>query len=231
MNRSFDFLTAQEEAGTIVKHTGTWRDVSQFSIYSFIKRMLDIFLSIVGIFLTLPVWLCIALLIKLSGRGPVFFTQIRAGLNGKPFRMYKFRSMVLDAEDRLNDLIDIDNLEEPVFKIKNDPRVTMVGRILRRTSLDELPQIINVLKGEMSLIGPRPEELRIVEKYNGYQRVRLKTKPGITGYQQIMNRGESSFSRRFYYDLIYLNNQNLFMDFYIVFMTVPVVLLGKGTTH
>ncbi|MCP4108916.1 MAG: sugar transferase [Desulfobacteraceae bacterium] len=230
MNRTSDFSTDQG-AATIVKQTGIWRDHSQLPIYSFIKRMLDIFLSIFGIFLTLPLWLCIAILIKLSSRGPVFFTQVRAGLNGKPFRMYKFRSMVVDAEDRLNDLIDINNLEEPVFKIKNDPRVTLAGRILRRTSLDELPQIINVLKGEMSLIGPRPEELRIVEKYNEYQQARLKTKPGITGYQQIMNRGESSFSRRFHYDLIYLNNQNLFMDFYIVFMTVPVVLLGKGTTH
>jgi len=167
----------------------------------------------------------------LTGDGPVFFTQIRAGLHGKPFRMYKFRSMVKDAEKKLNDLVDIDKLDEPVFKITNDPRVTTVGRFLRRTSLDEIPQIINVLKGDMSIVGPRPEELRNVEKYDAFQRRRLKAKPGLTGYHQITNRGEPSLAKRIEYDIIYLKNQGFFVDLYIILKTVYVVLAGKGVTY
>ncbi len=207
------------------------RDASLHPVYSIVKRAMDIFIAGVTILLGMPIWLGIALLIKLTSDGPVFFTQIRAGLHGKPFRMYKFRSMVKDAEKNLNDLVDIDKLDEPVFKIINDPRVTAVGRFLRRTSLDEFPQIINVLKGEMSIVGPRPEELCIVERYDVFQRRRLKAKPGLTGYHQITNRGEPSLSKRIEYDILYLKNQGLIMDLFIIAKTVYVVLTGKGITY
>ncbi len=229
INSFFDIPLSQDKAIGFSNVPVTRQNEDLYPEYSFIKRVADITGAVLGILLSLPLWIFIAILIKMTSKGPVFFIQTRAGQNGKPFKMYKFRSMVVDAEDRLNELIDIDNLEEPVFKIKNDPRVTLAGRFLRRTSLDELPQVINVLKGEMSLVGPRPEEVRIVEKYSAYQRLRLKAKPGISGYQQIMNRGEASFSKRLEYDLVYLEKQNVIMDLHILFMTVFVVFSGKGT--
>ncbi|MCP4112903.1 MAG: sugar transferase [Desulfobacteraceae bacterium] len=232
LSGSYNMVVAQDEIGSFAGHPiFCLRDACLHPAYAFAKRGMDFLVAIIGILIGMPVWLCVALLIKLTSKGPVFFTQVRAGINGKPFKMYKFRSMVADAEDRLKHLIDIDKLDEPVFKIKNDPRVTLIGRFLRQTSLDEIPQVINVLKGEMSLVGPRPEELCMVEKYNLCQQRRLKAKPGITGYQQIMNRGETSLSERIKYDLIYLKNQGLFMDLYILLMTVFVVVKSKGTTH
>jgi lipopolysaccharide/colanic/teichoic acid biosynthesis glycosyltransferase len=142
--------------------------------------------------------------------------------------MYKFRSMVEDAEERLGELVDFDKIEEPVFKLSEDPRVTPVGKFLRRTSLDETPQMINVLLGSMSLVGPRPEQVELVARYTPWQRRRLKAKPGITGYQQVMSRGDLSLARRIEYDLYYLKFQSLFLDLYILFKTLIVVLRGDG---
>lgn len=198
--------------------------------YSTVKRLVDVCVSSALIMLGMPLWIAIALFIKSGSKGPIFFTQIRAGLHGKPFKMYKFRSMVEDAEAKLGGMVDIDKLDEPVFKIKNDPRITTVGRFLRRTSLDETPQLLNVLKGEMSIVGPRPEELALVEKYDHQQRRRLKGLPGITGYQQINNRGEPSLSRRIKYDLIYLKHQGPTLDSYIILKTIWVVIRSKGLT-
>ena len=232
LSDSYSVLIAQDEVGSFAGHPIVClRDAVLHPGYAVVKRLIDTIVAAIGVFLGIPLWIGIALTIWIANHGPVFYTQIRSGYNGKPFKMYKFRSMVVDAEERLKNLIDVDNLNEPVFKIRNDPRVTTVGRFLRRTSLDEVPQLINVLKGEMSLVGPRPEELSIVEKYDAYQRRRLKAKPGITGYQQIMNRGEASLSKRIRYDLIYLKNQSLLMDLYILGVTVFVVLSGKGNTH
>ncbi len=145
--------------------------------------------------------------------------------------MFKFRSMAADAEERLRELVAFDALAEPVFKLKNDPRVTPVGRLLRRTGLDEVPQLLNVIRGDMSIVGPRPEEVALVERYDAVHRRRLKARPGITGYQQIMNRGEASLVARVRHDLLYLKQQSLMFDFYIMFRTVGVVLRGSGTTH
>ncbi len=136
--------------------------------------------------------------------------------------------MVQDAEQRLCQLVNFDSLEEPVFKIKNDPRVTPVGGFLRRTGLDEIPQLINVLKGEMSIVGPRPEQAELVERYNVWQRRRLKGVPGITGYQQVINRGIPCLSQRIDYDLYYLKHQSLSLDLQILFKTVGVVIRGDG---
>jgi len=145
--------------------------------------------------------------------------------------MLKFRTMVVDAEHRLTSIIDVNRLAEPVFKIVRDPRVTPVGRWLRRFSLDELPQLMNVLKGDMSLVGPRPEELRLVEHYDVWQRRRLKVKPGITGLQQIEARGAlSSLHDRVRLDMYYTRKQSTLLDLVILFRTVGIVLSGRGAT-
>ena len=198
--------------------------------YAVIKRIMDVTIASLLLVAGTPIWLFIAGAIKWQDGGPVLFSQVRAGLHGQLFRMYKFRSMVMDAEMRLKELVDFDKLSVPGFKLKGDPRVTWIGKWLRRTSLDEIPQLLNVLKGEMSLIGPRPELPGLVERYNPWQRRRLKAKPGITGYQQIMARGQP-LAAVIEYDLIYLKHQSLSLDLYILLKTVLVVLRGSGVTH
>jgi len=195
------------------------------------KRCSDVVLALTGIVLTLPLWALIAVAVKLSGKGPVFFSQERAGLGGRPFRMFKFRSMVVDAEDRLAEYVKIEELDQPVYKLKDDPRVTGVGRFLRRFGLDELPQLLNVLRGEMSLVGPRPEVVPLVERYTPEQRRRLLVKPGITGYQQIHNRGMPDMAARLVYDLYYLRYRNMTLDLWILVMTVFVITSGEEITY
>jgi len=204
------------------------RDASLHSGYKIVKRLLDILVSMVILLLGLPLWLVIALLVKLTSKGPVIYIQERVGLEGRPFKMYKFRSMVENADDQLKGLIDFDRLQEPVFNIRQDHRVTPLGRILRSWSLDEVPQFFNVLLGNISLVGPRPERVELVEKYNLWQRRRLKAKPGITGYQQIMSRGDPSLEKRIALDLHYLKHQGLWLDLYILVRTMVVVIRGDG---
>ncbi len=232
LSDSYDVIVSRHEVGSF---SGIplirLRDASMHPVYSKIKRLFDYTISIIILLGGMPLWLLIAIIIKLDSSGPVFFKQIRVGLYGATFSMYKFRTMVENAEAELGKLIDIEKLEEPVFKIKNDPRVTSIGKILRRTSFDELPQLLNVLKGDMSLVGPRPEELKIVERYNSFQRRRLKAIPGITGLQQVESRGDSLLSERIKYDLVYLKYQSFLLDFYILFKTTWVVISGKGVTH
>ncbi len=207
------------------------QDASLHPVYALAKRTIDLLVATVALLLTLPVCLVVAILIKTTSKGPVIFSQIRAGLHGRPFKMYKFRSMVAGADKKLGEVVDIDALAEPVFKVENDPRVTPFGRFLRRSSIDELPQLLNVLNGQMSLVGPRPEELQLVERYDPWQRRRLKAKPGITGYQQVVNRGANSLEERVKYDLVYLKHQSLLFDLYILLRTIFVVARGTGTTR
>ncbi len=204
------------------------REQPMYELSLLSKRIYDIVLSGLFLLFSAPVCILIIILIKLDSPGSVFFVQKRAGVGGKPFNMIKFRTMFVDAESRLKDLINLAELEEPVFKIKDDPRITRVGRFLRRTSLDEIPQFWNVLKGDMSLVGPRPEETQLVDKYNIWQRRRLKIKPGITGMQQIMCRGTTSLSDRVHYDIYYLRKHSLLLDTWIILRTIPVVISGKG---
>lgn len=192
------------------------------------KRGLDLAGSLIGLVISAPFMALIALLIKLDSPGPVFFVQERAGQYGKPFRMYKFRTMVQNAEELLKQLIDLDKLKQPAFKLKDDPRVTRVGRWLRRTSLDELPQLFNVLKGEMSLVGPRPEEIRIVQKYNPWQSQRLLVKPGMTGSMQVSGRADLPLNERVKLELAYIENYSIWKDIHILLKTVPAVLSGRG---
>jgi exopolysaccharide biosynthesis polyprenyl glycosylphosphotransferase len=198
--------------------------------YRIAKRCMDIAVSTLALLVSLPLFVIIPILIKLTSRGPVFYTQMRCGHNGQPFKIYKFRSMVADAEKILPEIMDFNRLKEPVFKLKDDPRVTLIGKILRKTSIDELPQLFNVLKGDLSLVGPRPEETGLVERYDPFFRERLKVKPGVTGLQQVICRGSNSLTERMKYDLAYIKAQSLLLDMKILLKTFGVVLLQKRAT-
>ncbi len=193
-----------------------------------IKRGLDITVSAGLLALMSPVLVLSAILIKLDSRGPIFFRQIRIGKKGNPFTMYKLRTMDADAESQLDDLIDLDALEEPVFKIHNDPRITRVGRFLRRSSLDEVPQFFNVLAGNMSLVGPRPEEEAVVALYDERQRQRLSVKPGLTGPMQVAGRGSLNFEERLALERDYLDNLTVAGDISILMRTPRAVIRGDG---
>ena len=193
-----------------------------------LKRATDVVVSGVLLALLLPLLAAVALVILLDSGRPVFFRQKRAGKDGAPFMMLKFRTMVVDAEERLSELVDLEELDEPVFKIQNDPRITRSGRFLRRTSLDEIPQFINVLKGEMSLVGPRPEEEAVVALYDERQRMRLAVKPGLTGPMQVYGRGDLTFEERLAIERDYLDNLSVTGDLAIILRTPAAVIRGDG---
>ncbi len=201
-------------------------DVSRST--AIVKRALDVLVSVTALVVLLPPCLLIGLAIKLDSRGPVLFAQVRAGTGGRPFRMLKFRSMVADAEEQLHNLVVLDRLPEPVFKLHGDPRVTRMGRTLRRWSLDELPQLWNVLVGDMSLVGPRPEQLELVEQYEPEHLRRLAVKPGITGPMQVYGRGELNFAERLAVERHYIENMSVFGDLRILALTIPAALSGRG---
>ena len=192
------------------------------------KRLMDLAVALIALPLLAPVMALISLAIMADSRGPVLFRQVRIGLKGQPFTIYKFRTMVDGAERALDRLVDVDSLPEPAFKIPDDPRITRVGRFLRRWSLDELPQLLNVLRGEMSLVGPRPEEARLVARYTDDQRRRLAVKPGMTGPMQVNGRGDLAFDERLRLELDYIERYSLAKDIRILASTVPTVIGGEG---
>lgn len=210
------------EAAALLKHRYAYR---------FFKRAFDIAFSM-AVLVTLS-WLfaLVAIAIKLDDpSGPVLFVQDRVGLNGTLFRMYKFRSMCVDAEERLKDLQELNERDGPAFKMKDDPRVTRVGRFIRRTNIDELPQFANVLMGEMSVVGPRPPLPSEVARYSSYQRLRLLVKPGITCYWQIDSRRDDlTFDEWVERDIRYMKECSLLTDLAIVLNTITVVLRGQGS--
>ncbi len=193
-----------------------------------LKRALDVAGSACLLVGLSPLFLLAALAIKLDDRGPVFYRQRRGGHRGRPFAMVKFRSMTDDAEERLADLLAIEKLETPVFKLRNDPRITRVGRHLRRLSIDELPQLINVLRGEMSLVGPRPEEMALVDRYDSEHMFRFELRPGLTGPMQVLGRGELTFAERLAVDMDYLETLSVTRDLRLIALTIPAVIRGKG---
>jgi exopolysaccharide biosynthesis polyprenyl glycosylphosphotransferase len=205
----------------------TW-DVSRSTL--FLKRTLDASLSLAALILLAPLFLLIAIVILLDSGRPILFAQRRAGLDGKPFRMLKFRTMVADAEERLFQLVSFDALTEPMFKFPDDPRVTRVGRLLRRASIDELPQLWNVLRGDMSLVGPRPEQVEIVERYTRSERFRLIVKPGVTGPMQVYGRGHLTFEERLALERDYIENLSLARDIRLLALTVKPVVTGRGAS-
>ena len=195
----------------------------------FLKRLFDFIISGVALVILAPVFMVIAAIIRMTSEGPVFYKQLRCGLYGRKFIFYKFRTMVKDAESKLKDLLIYNEMNGPVFKMTKDPRVTGMGKWLRKYSLDELPQLWNVLKGDMSLVGPRPPLPHEVENYDNWQRRRLSMRPGITCLWQISGRNEIvDFTEWMKLDLQYIDNWSLWLDFKILFRTIPVVLLGVG---
>ena len=196
--------------------------------YAILKRVFDIIFSILVLILSSPIMLLAAILVKLTSRGPVIFKQVRVGRGGRYFNCYKFRSMCVDAEQKKADLMHLNEASGPVFKIKKDPRVTPVGHILRKLSIDELPQLINVLKGEMSVVGPRPPVPSEVAQYNERSRRRLAVKPGLTCIWQVNGRSNVSFERWMEFDLLYIDTMSFSNDLLITLQTIPAVLKGSG---
>ncbi len=196
--------------------------------YSAVKRLIDVVFSAFALIGALPIFVLVAIAIKLDSPGPIFFVQDRVGMNGERFRFYKFRSMAADAENRRDELTDRNEADGPVFKIRNDPRVTRVGRILRRTSLDELPQFFNVLRGDMALVGPRPPLPREVEHYRPEDRIRLVVKPGLTCLWVIRGRSDCDFDRWMEYDREYIGGLSFRLDLFILLRTVTIAISGRG---
>jgi exopolysaccharide biosynthesis polyprenyl glycosylphosphotransferase len=208
-----------------VMQYNTW-DVSRSTML--LKRAIDVSAAAAALVVTAPLFLLIAAAVRLESRGPAIFKQMRAGQQGRPFRMLKFRTMIVDAEAHLPQLVPFESLRDPMFKLREDPRVTRVGRALRRTSLDELPQLVNVLCGQMSLVGPRPEQLDLVERYRPEHRFRLEVKPGLTGPMQVFGRGQLTFEERLAVEREYIENLSIGRDLRILAMTAAAVVSGKG---
>jgi len=202
----------------LVKHMPWW------------KRTIDLLVAGLTLILAAPVFLLIALAIKLTSSGPVFYSQLRSGRGGVPFWMHKFRSMTVDADERKQELLALNEQDGPAFKITNDPRVTAIGKFLRKTSLDELPQLWNVIKGEMSLVGPRPLPVSETAGCTGWQRRRLEITPGLTCIWQIKGRSQVSFDEWCRMDLQYVDSRTPWHDMKILVLTVPAVLLRKGAS-
>jgi exopolysaccharide biosynthesis polyprenyl glycosylphosphotransferase len=192
------------------------------------KRAIDFTIALVGLIVLSPLMLLIALAIKLDSPGPVLFKQIRMGKGGRPFILYKFRSMREGAEEEQQKLTDLNEAEGPIFKIRHDPRCTTVGRFLRRTSLDELPQLYNVLRGEMSLVGPRPPVPKEVECYEEWHKKRLEVSPGMTGLWQVSGRSELTFDEMALLDIYYIENWSAALDTEIFLRTIPRIIFGNG---
>ena len=191
--------------------------------YEFIKRFTDISVSLLALIFLFPLMLVIVVLIKLDSRGPVLFSQNRVGRNGKIFKMYKFRSMVANAEDLLRELRSKNEMSGPMFKIKYDPRVTRVGRFIRKTSLDELPQLINVLKGDMSLVGPRPNLPDEVRKFDKWMLDKLVIRPGLTCFWQVMGRNSIEFVQWMNLDVKYVEKRTFKLDMVLILKTVRLL--------
>lgn len=193
-----------------------------------VKRAIDVVASLAAIALLSPLLALTALLVKVTSPGPLLFAQERVGLHGRRFHMLKFRSMYQDAEARKQELLDRNEMDGPVFKIKNDPRITSIGRFIRKFSIDELPQLFNILRGEMSLVGPRPPLPNEVAEYQRWQRRRLSMKPGLTCLWQVSGRNDIDFETWMRLDMEYIDNWSLFLDLKILFKTIPVVVLARG---
>ncbi|EHK2327979.1 exopolysaccharide biosynthesis polyprenyl glycosylphosphotransferase [Clostridium perfringens] len=206
-----------------ILYEDSYKKVNNSRFYLFLKRFMDIFASILGLILLSPILIIVSVLIKLDSKGPVFFSQKRVGLHGKTFNMYKFRSMVVNAEEIKDKLKEQNEMSGPMFKMKNDPRITKIGKFIRKTSIDELPQLLNVLKGEMSLVGPRPSLPKEVKEFEPWMLERLEVKPGITCYWQVMGRNSIGFREWMELDVKYVHERCLSLDLKLIFKTFFVL--------
>lgn len=202
-----------------------------YKLHSLLKRTIDIIGSLFGLIVLSPLFLIVAVVIKWEDpKGPVFFSQTRVGKDEKPFRIYKFRSMCTDAEDKLKDVLDRNFLSGAMFKIKDDPRITRVGKFIRKTSIDELPQFFNVLKGNMSLVGPRPSSRMEVDDYSNYDKKRLSVTPGCTGLWQVSGRNNIGFKEMVELDIAYIKKKSIWFDFKIMLKTVVIIINSRGAS-
>ncbi|MFN3698979.1 MAG: sugar transferase, partial [Dictyoglomus sp.] len=197
-------------------------------LQGYLKEIIDILLGTLGLIVFSPLFLIISILIKLDSKGPVFYKHLRVGRHGRPFYLWKFRTMYKDADKILDRYPELKREFEKEFKLKNDPRITKIGRFLRKFSLDEIPQIFNILKGEMSIVGPRPVTFKELEKYGSYADEILRVKPGLTGLWQVSGRSDVDYSQRVKFDLYYIQNWSVLLDIKIILKTIPSVLFGKG---
>ena len=203
--------------------------VNDDKLYLFTKRMLDILGSLTGILLLSPIFLIVAICIKIEDpKGKIFFSQVRNGLHGKEFNIYKFRSMVHNAEDLLEQLKSKNEMDGPVFKMKYDPRITKIGRIIRKTSIDELPQLFNILKGDMSLVGPRPIVDREIELFGDKMKIVHSVRPGLTGYWAANGRSDTTYEQRVEMEAYYAENFSLLLDIKIILKTIKSVIKKEG---
>lgn len=199
-------------------------------IYNFIKRVADVLLSLLGIIILSPIILIVAIFIKVESRGPILFSQERVGINSEIFKMYKFRSMVINAEEIKEKLIEENEMSGPMFKMKNDPRITKIGKVIRKTSIDELPQLINIIKGDMSLVGPRPSLPKEVEEFEPWMLERLVVKPGLTCYWQVNGRNNIDFEDWMKLDIDYVHDRCIKVDIVLILKTF-FVLFGDENAH
>ena len=218
-----DRIVFGESSFAIVRQTRRW-----FGYEATLKRLVDVLLACIGLLASVPIWVAVVIAIKLDSPGPALFVQDRVGFHGRVFRFYKFRSMHVNAERRLAEIQAQNEVDGPVFKMRRDPRVSRVGAFLRRTSLDELPQLLNVLKGDMSMVGPRPPLPREVEKYRPGDVIRLSVKPGLTCLWQVRGRSTLSFDTWMEYDREYVRDLSLWLDVRILVRTVWAVLSCRG---
>ncbi len=198
-------------------------------VYDFFKRIFDVILSAFALIVLSPLLLVVAIAIKAHDGGPAIYKQVRLTKNGKEFSIYKFRSMCMNADQMLDDLMDQNEMEGPAFKIAEDPRITKIGKFIRKTSIDELPQLINIIKGDMTIIGPRPPLPREVAEYTPYQMHRLDVKTGLACYHECSGRSDNhDFDQWVEDDLRYIRQRSLWTDLKIIFLTIRIVLTGKG---
>lgn len=217
-----------EPESTLETHILILKDAASSHRSLVLKRIFDLTLASLLTIIATPVWLVLVLLIKLTSSGPAIYLQKRVGKAEEVFNMYKFRTMIPNADELVSELRARNGIKEPIFKMKDDPRITPAGKWLRKVSLDELPQLVNVLKGEMSLVGPRPMPVDEVKKYEVWHRQRHTVTPGITGLWQVSGRSDLSFEDMIKLDLFYIQNRSLLFDLWIILRTIPVVLQGKG---
>lgn len=196
--------------------------------YRFFKRLFDCLVSGITLIILSPLFLIISLLIYINDQGPIFYSQIRIGRDGKPFKMYKFRSMVTNADELLENLRSQNEVEGPMFKMREDPRITPIGKFIRKTSIDEFPQLFNVFIGQMSLVGPRPPLKNEVAEYSPYDKQRLWVIPGCTGLWQATERNNVGFHDMVELDIEYIEKSNLLFDLYLMFKTIKIIFMPNG---
>lgn len=222
--------TVREQCGVVPEHkVPEYQPPKRKPAYEFFKRLFDVVLSVSALVVLSPLLLVISILIKAEDGGKVIYKQTRLTKGGKPFEMYKFRSMCPDADKKLEQLMDRNEMKGPAFKISDDPRITKIGKFIRRKSIDELPQLVNIIRGDMSIIGPRPPLIREVEQYTPYQLHRLDVKTGLACYHECYGRSNSrDFDEWVEHDLKYIRERSLWTDLKIILMTIRVVLTGRG---